>query len=431
MERFYAWFHSLLVQNSSISTSLLLILLLYSFSSQFLPIEPYLVPYLTSVKHFSNFQVTVDIYPYSVYSQLIFTLLMAPAGFYLSHKMIVALGAFGMLITYLIIWVGHSILAMQIMQITYGFGMASRLIFSAYIFLLVPEEEYQTMTSLTTTTSLLSFMLASELGQLLALEKVSFAVFFILTFISLGVCFSMTLLLPKDHSSILMYPSVTTFWSETEGWIRILKETWHGRNLRILSLWWALAYASFSLVQNYGTNLFDAIDPDSKFNGHVLAASQAAGSLGSFCAIYLEDFAIKSGMLIYVLGSAVMGVVCVFMGVSLNIWAAYLMFVMVSGIYQTLACLVSVRCGRLLSNKQFILLFSVNNFAGLLLETLLQATVELSGLSIFVQFITFSGFFFLATAIFLGLCIIDISRKRSSSALESKPEPLISEPLDL
>ncbi|XP_077220782.1 uncharacterized protein LOC143854621 isoform X2 [Tasmannia lanceolata] len=402
MERFYAWFHSLLVQNSSISTSLLLILLLYSFSSQFLPIEPYLVPYLTSVKHFSNFQVTVDIYPYSVYSQLIFTLLMAPAGFYLSHKMIVALGAFGMLITYLIIWVGHSILAMQIMQ-----------------------------TSLTTTTSLLSFMLASELGQLLALEKVSFAVFFILTFISLGVCFSMTLLLPKDHSSILMYPSVTTFWSETEGWIRILKETWHGRNLRILSLWWALAYASFSLVQNYGTNLFDAIDPDSKFNGHVLAASQAAGSLGSFCAIYLEDFAIKSGMLIYVLGSAVMGVVCVFMGVSLNIWAAYLMFVMVSGIYQTLACLVSVRCGRLLSNKQFILLFSVNNFAGLLLETLLQATVELSGLSIFVQFITFSGFFFLATAIFLGLCIIDISRKRSSSALESKPEPLISEPLDL
>uniref|UniRef100_A0A1D1XGA8 Folate transporter 1 n=1 Tax=Anthurium amnicola TaxID=1678845 RepID=A0A1D1XGA8_9ARAE len=224
------------------SRPLLAVLLLYSFSSQFLPIEPYLVPYLTSVKGFSNFQVTVDIYPCSVYAQLVFTLLMAPACFYLSHKLVISLGVLGMLATYIIIWVGNSLLSMQIMQVTYGFGMSARLVFSSYIFHLVAEEEYQSMTSLTTTASLLSFMLASELGQFLALQEVSYWTFFVITLSSLGICSVSSFLLPKDHSSSSV-PSVTTYFQQNKGWIRILKETWHGRTLQFLSLW--LVFFSF------------------------------------------------------------------------------------------------------------------------------------------------------------------------------------------
>ena len=138
---------------------------------------------------------------------------------------------------------------------------------------------------------------------------------------------------------------------------------------------WAIANAGFSLVQNYGTNLFDAINSKSNLNGHVLAASQAAGGLGAFCAVYLENFAAKTGMSIYILGSAVMAVLCMCMGFSMKIWVAYSLYVMISGIYQTLACLVIVRCGRLVSNRHFILLFSVNSFVGLALETLLQAAL--------------------------------------------------------
>lgn len=129
------------------------------------------------------------------------------------------------------------------------------------------------------------------------------------------------------------------------------------------------------MVQNYGTNLFDAIDSKSKLNGHILAASQAAGSLGSYCAVYTENAASKAGLLIYILGSALMGIICLSMGAFLNIWTAYLLYITFSAIYQMLACLVSVRCGKLLTNGQFMLLFSINNFAGLLIETLLQAVV--------------------------------------------------------
>ncbi|XP_043701764.1 thiamine transporter 1-like isoform X1 [Telopea speciosissima] len=430
MEGVASAIRSFLPDQSLISRSLLMVILVYSFFSHFLPIEPYLVPYLISVKHFTNSQVTIDIFPYGVYAQLIFTLLMAPACFYLSHKVVIVLGAFGMLFSYFIIWCGQSLLAVQIIQITYGFGAAARMAFSSYMFLLVPEEEYQRMTSLTTTTSLLSFVLASELSQLLALVKFSYSIFLGLTLTSLGICCVTAFLLPKDCPSSLIYSSVTASRVQNEGWIRLLEETWKGRNLQILSLWWALAYAGFSLVQIYGTNLFDAIDSQSKFNGHVLAASQAAGSLGAICAVYIEQYTIKSGVVIYVIGSAVMCIVCLGMGLLAKIWVAYLLYVVISGIYQTLTCLVSVHCGRLLSNGKFILLFSVNNFVGLLLETLLQAALEISRLSISTQYVCFAGFFLLATVIFIVLPFADDdgkSKNDSSLTSNDEPEPLILE----
>ncbi|KAJ0963266.1 hypothetical protein J5N97_028388 [Dioscorea zingiberensis] len=356
----------------------------------------------------------VDVYPISVYAQLVFTLLLAPACFFLSHKAVIILGAFGLLATYIIIWVGHSLLAMQIMQLTYGFGMSARLVFSSYIFHLALEEEYQIMTSLTTTTSLLSFMLASELSQVLALAEVSYDIFFVISLTSLGICCAMTFLLPKDHS-LDSLSSLTTSWGENEGWIFVLKQTWCGWKLKILSLWWAIAFAGMSLVQNYGTNLFDAVEPKSKYNGHVLALSQAAGSLGAYSAIYIENFASKSGLSVYVLGSSLMGVLCACMGVLANIWVDYFLYVLISGVYQTLSCLLSVQCGRLLSNGQFILLFSVNNFAGLLIEALLQAAVEISGLSIFAQFLSLAVFFLVATTAFVGVSFINFGRRKPTS----------------
>ncbi|KAJ6797098.1 hypothetical protein M6B38_110935 [Iris pallida] len=414
--RCWSWLWFVVPRSSSVPYSLLAVLLLYSFSSQFLPIEPYFVPYLTSVKHFTNFQVTVDIFPMSVYSQLIFTLLLAPACYYLSHKVVLTLGALMVLLTYVIAWAGQSLLMMQLMQIIYGLGLAARLVFSPYIFLLVSEEEYQIMTSLTTTFSLLSFMLASELGQLLALQGIPYEIFLVISLAGLGVSCVMTFLFPKDHYSSSL-SSLTTFWTQYEGWHSILKGTWHCRTLQILSLWWAIAFAGISLVQNYGTNLFDAIDSKSNLNGHVLAASQVAGSLGSWFAVYIENFASKSGLLIYILGLSFMGIICLSMGVIPKLWAAYSFYVAISGIYQTLACLVSVRCSRLLSNGQFMLLFSINNTAGLLLETLLQAVSEIFGLSIFHQFIFFAGFFLLSTAVFVVLSFIDDGRRPVSSYL--------------
>ncbi|ERM97749.1 hypothetical protein AMTR_s00243p00012700 [Amborella trichopoda] len=181
---------------------------------------------------------------------------------------------------------------------------------------------------------------------------------------------------------------------------------------------WAVAYAGFSLVQNYGTNLFEAIDPKSKFNGHIIAASQVAGSPGSLSAIYLDPIAVNTGLAIYVFGVAAMGTICLAMGLYKDTTAAYSLYILISGIYQALACLVSVRCGRLLTNKRFIRMFSVNYFAGLLLETIIQAALEISGLSIFDQFISFGAFFFSTTVAFAVLCCVDQESRRGITTSE-------------
>lgn len=104
------------------------------------------------------------------------------------------------------------------MQVTYGLGMASRVVFSSYIFLLAPEHDYQMLTSITTASSLFSFLLASEFSQLLASWNVSYAIYFLCTLISLGICCVVTFALPKDPSSTrFLKPSLATLFGSNEG----------------------------------------------------------------------------------------------------------------------------------------------------------------------------------------------------------------------
>lgn len=167
------------------------------------------------------------------------------------------------------------------------------------------------------------------------------------------------------------------------------------------------------MVQNYGTNLFNAIDPSSTYNGNIIGASQAVACLGSLSAIYIEQYAAKLGFLTYIVGSGIMGALCFVMGIYDKIWVAYTLFVVISGIYQIFVCLIYVQCGRLLSNGQYILLFSLNNFAGLLIAAILQAIIEIFGLSIANQFVSFGVFFLFLTVIFATVCGLNYCKTRT------------------
>lgn len=364
---------------------LLASLVAYSFFSQFLPIEPYLVPYFISNKHFTNYEVSVEIFPLSVYGTLIFTMLTAPACTILSYRTVIILGTFVTFLAYIMAWFGKSLIEMQIMQ-----------------------------TSITTALSLFSFLLASELSQLLATWRVCYAIYFLCTVASLGICCIVTFSLPKDPPSMrFLKPSLATLFGSYEGFCKVLEETWKGRSIKFFSLWWAVSYAGFSMVQNYGTNLFNAIDPSSTYNGNIIGASQAVACLGSLSAIYIEQYAAKLGFLTYIVGSGIMGALCFVMGIYDKIWVAYTLFVVMSGIYQIFVCLIYVQCGRLLSNGQYILLFSLNNFAGLLIAAILQAIIEIFGLSIANQFVSFGVFFLFLTVIFATVCGLNYCKTRT------------------
>lgn len=129
------------------------------------------------------------------------------------------------------------------------------------------------------------------------------------------------------------------------------------------------------MILNYGTNLFDKIDSTTNSYGHIIAASQAAGSLGALAGVKLAPVASQMGGLVYVIGTAASGLCCVIMGWSNTLWVAYPAYVVSIGINQLLLCLIYVQCAKCISNREYVLLFSFNAAAALIVESAIQAGV--------------------------------------------------------
>ncbi|KAG6550828.1 hypothetical protein Mapa_007624 [Marchantia paleacea] len=337
---------------------ILSILIIYTMFLQFQPSEPYLVPYLTRVKLISNEEVNIDIFPVGVYSTLFFTLLAAPACQFFSYRAVIIMGTFGKLATFSILFSGKSLFSMQITQVTYGLGAVADLVLSSYIFLLVPEKDYQTMTSYSQASTLISYMMAAELGQGLVNHGASLVTLLEITILSVAIACIISFFLPKEVSEAQEWGLLTIKYDrlQRQGFLEKIQETWRGRNLRLLSFWWVFGTAGFAMIPNYGTSLFDDIDSSANTNGHVLAASQGAACLGALAAA------------------------------------------------QLLLCLVYVQAAKSLSNQQFILLFSLNAVAGLLVQSGIQGVVVILQLSITKQFYVFGGYCMAVGVVFWIFC---------------------------
>lgn len=75
--------------------------------------------------------------------------------------------------------------------------------------------------------------------------------------------------------------------------------------LRVLSLWWVLGSVIGSYCENYATNLFEVIAPDTDDNGHVTFVTRSLCCGAALLAIRTERAASAAGVLPYVAGTAV------------------------------------------------------------------------------------------------------------------------------
>ncbi|CAM6106699.1 unnamed protein product [Calypogeia fissa] len=382
------------------------VLVLFQFLVGFTPSEAYIVPFLIRVKHFTNEQILIDIFPYGIYFQLLFTLLAAPACHYFTHKTFIVMGTFSKLATFVIQYYAPpgSLLLMQLTQITYGLGMTTNLVFASYIFVISSEQDYQLMTSYTQAASLASFLVASELGQFLVDGGVSLVLLLRITLAFVALACWMSFLLPGDVSGKKETLLGLEQHSEFRGIGGLIRQTWQGRSLRLLSFWWVFGTAGFMMILNYGTSLFDKIDSTSNSYGHIVAASQGAGSLGALAGVKLAPFAAQRGGLVYVIGTATSGLCCLIMGWSATLWVAYPAYVTAIGISQLLLCLIYVQCAKCLSNREFILLFSFNAVAALLVQSTIQAVVEFLQMLIQDQFFVYGGYCLALALVFWFLC---------------------------
>ncbi|NXY86723.1 S19A1 protein, partial [Alcedo cyanopectus] len=290
----------------------------YGFMTQIRPGESFITPYLLGPdKNFTQTEVTNVITPVLTYSYMAVLVPMFLLTDYLRYKPMLVLQSLSHISIWLLLILGTSVLAMQLMEFFYGITMAARIAYSSYIFSLVTPSRYQRMASYSRSAVLLGVFTSSVLGQLcVSLGGVSFL---ILNYISLGfVSFGLvlTLFLEQPRRSLFFNrpegagdKSAPTELDKmakgdsaggTRGWrdallCRMLQEVGalaRQPQLRLWSLWWIFNSAGYYLMLYYVHILWNEIYPTTDnrrvYNGGVDAASTLLGAGASFAAGYLK-----------------------------------------------------------------------------------------------------------------------------------------------
>lgn len=319
---------------------------LFSFLVHFKPSEPYLSQYLES--KFDENTVNNDIYPYSTYFYLPALVILGILSEFTSYRVAIFIGMFGRVICRFLLLFGTSVLAMQWMQIAYSFGTASEIIFYAYIYFIygTPEHSqpiivsssspsepsdgegeshkkasmYQNVISLINATSLISFMMASILADVLMIAvQAHIVTLFIISTVAV-ICATMlsvfVIKAPKrinkeeekeitnnvihddstNHDKMTStsngVPLKTTRYSISHYWslfyqnvLFVYKATCtERRTLHVLLLFYIFANASFTVLYSYEISIYEQLNMsgNSDWNGSILAIILFFGALAAF-----------------------------------------------------------------------------------------------------------------------------------------------------
>ncbi|XP_067851182.1 thiamine transporter 2-like [Heptranchias perlo] len=451
-----------------------LLLCIFGFFSMMRPSEPFLTPYLVGPdKNLTIEQVTNEIFPVWTYSYLVMLFPVFLVTDYLRYKPIILLQGIGFFITWLILLFAQGILAMQFLEFTFGIVTATEVAYYSYIYSVVSSEHYQKVTSYCRSVTLVAYTLGSVLGQVLvSVGNVSYFYLIVISLASVSVAFLSSIALPMPKRSMFFHrkeevdniqvsPSTddvksrseninpqnnldTTFSqspvmldgdvnglvkaTEHKGAIMILlqlwsdfKECYSSPQIFYWSIWWALATCGYNQIVNYIQVLWDHVEPSQNatvYNGGVEAVSTFMGAVMSFAVGYVKlDWAIWGELALGIFSAVDSGALYA-MDLSNNIWVCYASYVVFKASYMLLITIATFQIAANLSMERYALLFGVNTFVALVLQTILTVIVVDSrglGLDIITQFLIYGTYFAVIAGIFLirGIyTLIQNGRKR-------------------
>ncbi|XP_034533651.1 thiamine transporter 1 isoform X2 [Notolabrus celidotus] len=444
-----------------------LLLCVYGFFSNLRPSEPFLTAYLMGPdKNLTETQVVNEIFPIWTYSYLALLFPIFLATDYLCYKPVLVLQATSLVVTYAMLLKVQGMLAMQLLEFFFGLATASEIAYYSYIYSVVEPSHYQRVTGYCRSVTLFGSAAGSLTGQLLlSAAKVQLLHLVIITLASAAVAFVAPWFLPMPKRSLFFHKSPgseeertrrssaaltekaedeeskvplndqdesTTFPSSDPGphrkglvdVLRLLFEDflkcYSCRPLLAWSLWWALATCGYFQVINYAQPLWEKVRPSQDYeiyNGYVETLSTLLGALAALLVGYLPVSWSMWGELALCLLSLLMAVCVFIMDMLKNIWLCYGSYVVFRATYMLLITVATFQIAASLNMQRYALVFGVNTFMALLLQTLLTLVVVDSaglGLDVFTQFFIYGGYFTLISVIFLlaGFCKL-ASRRRS------------------
>ncbi|XP_068165048.1 thiamine transporter 1 [Antennarius striatus] len=448
-----------------------LLLCVYGFFTNLRPSEPFLTAFLMGPdKNLTETQVVGEVYPVWTYSYLALLLPVFLLTDYLRYKPVLVLQASSLLVTYVLLLRCGGVASMQLLEFFFGLATASEVAYFSYIYSVVGADRYQRVTGYCRSVTLFGSAAGSLIGQLLlSVGGARLLDLVIVTLASAAVAFFPPWFLPMPKRSLFFHKAAAAAAAEEEGGprsstalleksedadrkpplnsqnaslslqesppsegvesgglVNVLRmllsdflQCYRCRPLLAWSLWWALATCGYFQVVNYAQALWENVRPSHDYhiyNGYVETLSTLLGALAALLVGYLPVRWSVWGELALCVLSMLMGV-CVFVMDTLrNIWLCYSSYVFFRAVYMLLITVATYQIAASLSVHRYALVFGVNTFMALLLQSLLTLVVVDSaglGLDVFKQFFIYGGYFAAISVVFLiaGLCKLT-SRRR-------------------
>ncbi|XP_033833464.1 thiamine transporter 1 [Periophthalmus magnuspinnatus] len=444
-----------------------LLLCASGFFSNLRPSEPFLTAFLMGPdKNLTEIQIVSEIYPIWTYSYLFLLFPVFLATDFLRYKPVLILQASSLVATYVMLLKTRSVWAMQLMEFLFGLASASEVAYFAYIYSVVEPVHYQKVTGYCRSVTLFGSAVGSLLGQLLlSLGQVQLYYLVAITLTSAAVALVAPWFLPMPKRSLFFHKSpvggkegpessVGLMQGETDskvplsdngledsvqehrsadsmgpsrGVLEVLRLLFSDflccyrcRPLLAWSLWWALATCGYFQVINYTQVLWEKVRPSQDYdiyNGYVETLSTLLGALAALLVGLLPVSWSAWGELALFLLSLLMAL-CVF-GMDLlgNIWTCYGLYVLFRAVYMLLITVATFQIAASLSMQRYALVFGVNTFVALLLQSLLTVVVVDSvglGLDVYTQFLIYGAYFAFISLVFLAAGLYKVHSRRCS-----------------
>ncbi|KAM8819914.1 thiamine transporter 1 [Eudromia elegans] len=456
----------------------------YGFFCSVRPSEPFLTRYLLEPhKNLTQSQVFNEIYPVWTYSYLVLLFPVFLATDYLRYKPVVLLQGLSLIVTWFMLLYAQGLLAIQFLEFFYGVGTATDVAYYSYIYSVVDLNLYQKVTSYCRSATLVGYTVGSVSGQLLV--SVAGWSLFSLNVISLtcvSIAFGMAWFLPMPQKSLFFHHDSSQQFSRemkvidckngsaiqdrpdiqrTPGWEdetkiplneegqssqkqeqkveirKVLRELWQdflqcysSRPLLCWSVWWALSTCGYFQVINYAQGLWEMVLPSHSseiYNGAVEAISTLLGAVAVVVVGHIKTSCAMWGEVALALFSFLIAAAVYIMDTVHNIWVCYASYIVFRIIYMLLITIATFQIATNLSVERYALVFGVNTFIALALQTLLTLiVVDASGLGldIFTQFMIYASYFAAISLLFLGSGIYSIIRtyRRQEQVQSRSPE---------
>uniref|UniRef100_A0A146LEY1 Thiamine transporter 2 n=1 Tax=Lygus hesperus TaxID=30085 RepID=A0A146LEY1_LYGHE len=426
---------------------LALLLCVYGVLKELRPLEPYITRFFNEPPmNFSMEQINVEIYPISVYSNLLTLILIFLVTDLLRYKPIIILNSFAGIALYIILIVCRSELAIQFVEVLYGLYISCEVAYYTYIYAKVDPSHYQEVTGYTRAAYLTGRALSGITSQILIACGLHLMT---LAHITLGVLIISSLWaisLPSVANSIYFHRStdLQSPNSDDNGYSGKIKagfkllyndfiEAFSQVDIRKYVFWWALCNGGYLQVLQFVQVLWEETSANSKeelvYNGGVEAVCTFMGALGAFSfGRWRADWDLY-GELVLSLGALSLGGVLILMAFTKSMVIAYITYIAFSALYNAVVTIAKSQIACHIKSDSTGLIFGITVFLALILQTLITL--------ILVQYLQFSaklqfslyGYYYVLIGIIFGVkwiysCFTRLREERRTGRNDEKNEEI-------